>query len=68
MLFIFIIFFTKNQLILINILDQLKIHDAPLRKAAIEKATLEHHKEVEHLKKLNAGKLKMNFFFIFLYY
>jgi hypothetical protein len=67
MLFIFL--FTKNQHILINILDQLKIHDAPLRKAAIEKATLEHHKEVEHLKKLNAGKLKMNLcFYFFLYY
>ena len=39
-------------------IETLKEYDAPLRKAAIEKATREHHHHVEELKKLNEGYLQ----------
>lgn len=37
------------------ILESLRVHDEPLRKAAIEKATKDHHHHVAELKKLNEG-------------
>ena len=37
-------------------LASLKVSDAPLREAAIKKATEEHHKHLAEVDKTNAGK------------